>query len=43
MIVYATQEVFVHDLSVEGTQLAERGSHEARVWKALLMKGEGKG
>ena len=43
MIVYSTQEVFVHDLSAEGAQLAERGSHEARVWNALPMKGEGKG
>jgi phenylalanyl-tRNA synthetase alpha chain len=43
MIVYSTQEVFVHDLSAEGDQLAEQGSHEARVWNALPMKGESRG
>ena|ERR1700733_11007118 len=43
MIVYSTQEVFVHDLSPEGARLAEQGSHEARVWNALPMKGESKG
>lgn len=33
----------MHDLSPEGAQLAEQGSHEARVWNALPMKGEGLG
>ncbi|KAF8314792.1 hypothetical protein DL93DRAFT_2079983 [Clavulina sp. PMI_390] len=43
MITYTTQEVFAHDLSAEGAQLAEQGSHEARVWNALPLKGEGAG
>lgn len=43
MILYTTQEVLVHDLSTEGAELAEQGSHEARVWTALPLKGEGNG
>lgn len=43
MITYTTQEVQVHELSNEGAQFAEQGSHEARVWTALPLKGEGAG
>lgn len=42
-VVYSTQEVLVHDLSPEGAQLAAQGSHEARVWNALPLKGESEG
>ena len=42
MITYTTQEIRSHVLTSEGTQIALEGSHEARVWKVLPMKGEGK-
>lgn len=43
MIAYTTQEVQAYDLSNEGALFAEQGSHEARVWNALPLKGEGAG
>lgn len=43
MIKYTTQEIQSHVLSnPEGAHIAREGSHEARVWSALPMKGEGK-
>lgn len=41
MVEYSIQEVLVYGLTPEGSQIAEQGSHEARVWAALPMKGEG--
>jgi phenylalanyl-tRNA synthetase alpha chain len=41
MITYETHEVSSHTLSPEGAQIALEGSHEARVWAALALKGEG--
>ena len=41
MITYTTQEISSHVLTPEGAQIALDGSHEARVWSALPMKGEG--
>lgn len=43
MITYTTQEVLVYELTNEGAQLAEQGSHESRVWNALPLKGEAPG
>ncbi|KAG6336685.1 hypothetical protein ID866_2392 [Astraeus odoratus] len=41
MISYETHETLCHILTPEGAQIALEGSHEARVWEALPMKGEG--
>ncbi|CCM04785.1 uncharacterized protein FIBRA_06978 [Fibroporia radiculosa] len=41
MITYTTQETLSHVLTSEGSQIALQGSHEARVWAALPVKGEG--
>lgn len=41
MITYETHEVVSHVLTQEGSQIAEFGSHEARVWAALPAKGTG--
>ena len=41
MIVYTTQETLSHVLTPEGASIALNGSHEARVWAALPVKGEG--
>ncbi|KAF8525346.1 tRNA synthetases class II core domain (F)-domain-containing protein [Gautieria morchelliformis] len=41
MITYTTQEDLVHVLTPEGAQVAQQGSHEARVWAAVPAKGEG--
>ncbi|KAF9513595.1 hypothetical protein BS47DRAFT_1317397 [Hydnum rufescens UP504] len=43
IILYSTQEILAYDLSTEGAQLAEQGSHEARVWAVLPLKGQGNG
>jgi len=40
MITYTIQEEIVHVLTAEGSQIAREGSHEARVWAALPLKGE---
>jgi phenylalanyl-tRNA synthetase alpha chain len=42
MITYTTQEDLVHALTPEGAQVAQQGSHEARVWAAVPAKGKGK-
>ncbi|EGN93004.1 hypothetical protein SERLA73DRAFT_190125 [Serpula lacrymans var. lacrymans S7.3] len=41
MITYDTHETLSHVLTPEGAQLVLEGSHEARVWAALPVKGEG--
>lgn len=41
MIVYETNETVSHALTSEGELLAEQGSHEARIWAALPLSGEG--
>jgi phenylalanyl-tRNA synthetase alpha chain len=41
MITYETHEVISHVLTLEGVQIANEGSHEARVWSALPEKGKG--
>ena len=41
MLTYTTHEIHSHVLTPEGAQIALEGSHEARVWGALPMKGEG--
>jgi phenylalanyl-tRNA synthetase alpha chain len=41
MIVYKTHEIFTHVLTPEGAQIAQEGSHEARVWAATPTRGEG--
>lgn len=41
MIKYETHEVLSHVLTPEGSQIAQQGSHEARVWTVLPAKGEG--
>ena len=41
MITYTTQEEILHVLTPEGAQVANQGSHEARVWAAVPTKGEG--
>jgi len=42
MIKYTTHETLSHVLTPEGAQCVLEGSHEARVWAALPIKGEGK-
>jgi hypothetical protein len=39
MVSYETHEVVSYSLTPEGQQIAEQGSHEARVWAALSEKG----
>ena len=41
MVIYETNEIVVHALTPEGSQIAQEGSHEARVWSALPEKGHG--
>ncbi|CAL1700540.1 unnamed protein product [Somion occarium] len=41
MITYTTQETLSHVLTQEGASIALNGSHEARVWAVLPLKGEG--
>ncbi|TEB35597.1 phenylalanine-tRNA ligase [Coprinellus micaceus] len=41
MILYETHEVISHVLTAEGAQIAHEGSHEARVWSVLPLKGQG--
>jgi phenylalanyl-tRNA synthetase alpha chain len=41
MIVYKTHETFSNALTPEGVQITQEGSHEARVWAALPVRGEG--
>lgn len=41
MIAYTTQEVMGTGLTPEGAQIAELGSHEARVWAAVPTEGSG--
>ncbi len=41
MVIYETNEIVVHTLTPEGSQIAQEGSHEARVWSALPEKGHG--
>lgn len=41
MIIYTTHEIHSHVLTPEGAQIALEGSHEARVWGVLPIKGEG--
>ncbi|TFK75776.1 hypothetical protein BDN72DRAFT_809385 [Pluteus cervinus] len=41
MILYESHEVLSNVLTPEGEQIAKDGSHEARVWAALPLKGEG--
>ncbi|KAG8703874.1 Phenylalanyl-tRNA synthetase, beta subunit, cytoplasmic [Ceratobasidium sp. 394] len=43
MVTYTTQEVMGTGLTPEGAQIAELGSHEARVWAALPTKGSAPG
>ena len=40
MVSYSTQEISSHILTPEGAQIALEGSHEARVWSVLPVKGE---
>jgi phenylalanyl-tRNA synthetase alpha chain len=41
MISYESHETLSHVLTPEGAQIALQGSHEARVWAALPVKGAG--
>ena len=41
MIHYESHETLSHALTPEGVQIAQQGSHEARVWAALPTKGAG--
>ncbi|KAF6762347.1 phenylalanine-tRNA ligase [Ephemerocybe angulata] len=41
MVTYETNEVISHALTAEGAQIANEGSHEARVWSVLPLKGQG--
>jgi len=41
MIHYESHETLSHALTPEGIQIAQQGSHEARVWAALPAKGAG--
>ena len=41
MIRYEPHETISHVLTPEGSQIAEHGSHEARVWTALSAKEAG--
>lgn len=40
MLTYTTHETTTHVLTAEGSSIAVNGSHEARVWAALPMKGQ---
>lgn len=42
MVTIDFHERLSHVLSQEGAQIALQGSHEARVWSVLPIKGEGK-
>jgi phenylalanyl-tRNA synthetase alpha chain len=42
MVVVQANETLSHVLTAEGSQIAQEGSHEARVWAALPRKGQGK-
>ena len=41
MIQYETHELSSHVPTPEGAQILKDGSHEARVWSALPLKGQG--
>ncbi|KAK2466316.1 hypothetical protein APHAL10511_001958 [Amanita phalloides] len=41
MIIYDTNETLAHALTLEGSQIAQEGSHEVRVWSALPEEGQG--
>lgn len=41
MLSYEIKTTFDHALSPEGLQIAAKGSHEALVWAALPLKGQG--
>lgn len=41
MITYATNDILSHVLTPEGAQISLEGSHEARVWEVLPLKGQG--
>lgn len=41
MLLYEIKTTFDHALSPEGSQIAAKGSHEALVWAALPLKGQG--
>jgi len=41
MIKYDAHETFSHILTPEGAHIALHGSHEARVWAALPIRGQG--
>ena len=41
MVTMDFHETLSHVLTQEGAQIALEGSHEARVWNALPVKGEG--
>jgi phenylalanyl-tRNA synthetase alpha chain len=41
MITYETHEILSHVLTPEGAHIVVTGSHEARVWAALPIKGMG--
>ncbi|KAG8930567.1 Phenylalanyl-tRNA synthetase, beta subunit, cytoplasmic [Tulasnella sp. 418] len=41
MVTYTAQETLTNVLTPEGLQIAEKGSHEAVVWAALPLKGQG--
>ncbi|KAF7790853.1 hypothetical protein EIP86_001810 [Pleurotus ostreatoroseus] len=41
MLTYTTHETMTHVLTAEGSSIALNGSHEARVWAALPLKGQG--
>ncbi|KAF5344093.1 hypothetical protein D9758_008818 [Tetrapyrgos nigripes] len=41
MVKYESHDIFSYALTPEGTQIAQEGSHEARVWAALPAKGQG--
>ena len=41
MLTYETHETMSHVLTPEGSSIALNGSHEARVWSALPVKGQG--
>ncbi|KAH7105582.1 tRNA synthetases class II core domain (F)-domain-containing protein [Auriculariales sp. MPI-PUGE-AT-0066] len=40
MITYTTHDEVVHELTGEGQDIVQNGSHEARVWAALPVEGE---
>lgn len=41
MVTYTSHETLSHVLTPEGASIALNGSHEARVWDAVPVKGEG--